>query len=377
MTSKLLPTCVSTLCIGSTLMFGQLATFSAQAATQSGHCEIARTAPGSPPMSWDNNDYVTEVKHSVFGAESCEAPNNATITKIHASFTAFANKQILTRGLLKGDYILKINASSPYLANPISGQVEATMDAYNANLLGSSTVNLPFEGVRLDNLSLNLTAQLKNSVSLRCANRNPAECEDYMYFEYTIGIDYEYDVPGVPDAPGWINASTSGNNVSVNWEPVSGATYKVAIQYNNNSWTDYQYVPSPASASYMSWQNLNDGNRRYQVVACNSYGCSEPSPISNTATVSSRLGTPNAPTASLSGNTVIVDWNDVPGAYQYVLSIKFNNNNWTDFRYFSAPNTSSISWSNLGSGKRQYRVKACTHSGICFNASPASNVVSN
>ncbi|ALU45229.1 fibronectin type III domain-containing protein [Pseudoalteromonas rubra] len=377
MISKLFPSCASALCVSATLALGILPTFSATAATQSGYCEISRTQPGAPPMSWDNNDYVTTAKYSVFGAESCEVPNNATITNIRASFTAYADRQVLTRGLLLGDYILTVSASSPYLPNPLTGQVKAIMSAYGANSLGSSTVNLPFNGTRLDNLSFTLKAQLSNSVSLRCANRNPAECEDYMYFEYTLGVDYEYEVPGVPDAPGWINASASGNSVNVNWEPVSGATYKVAIQYNNNSWTDYQYIPSPASASYMSWQNLNDGNRRYRVVACNSYGCSEPSPISNTVTVSSGLDTPNAPYARLSGNTIIVDWNDVPGAYQYVLSIKYNNNNWTDYRFYSAPNTSSISWSNLGSGNRQYRVKACTQSGICYNASPASNVVSN
>ncbi|AQP98883.1 hypothetical protein B0W48_03170 [Pseudoalteromonas aliena] len=174
-------------------------------------------------------------------------------------------------------------------------------------------------------------------------------------------------------APNTPTASVSGNNVYVDWNDVTNAdSYMVAIKFNNNAWTDYKYS---ANSSYISWSNVDPGSRQFRVKACKAGSCYSASVSSNIVITphNSALPAPSTPTASVNGNTISVNWNDVPGAESYMLSIQYNNT-WTDFKYSAT--TSSISWSNLGSGSRKYRVKACK-AGVCYSSSNASNTVRN
>lgn len=177
--------------------------------------------------------------------------------------------------------------------------------------------------------------------------------------------------------PGRPTATVSGSSISVDWADVPNADYYlVAIKFNNNAWTGFNYS---ATNSFISWSGLGAGDRRYKVKACYSDGtCSGESAESNTATIQpSGLGTPSTPVAWVSGNTLTVDWSDVPGAYRYAVSIKFNDRPWTGYIYYSSVGQSSISWSNLGSGTRRYRVKACDSAGVCYGASGASSPITN
>ena len=176
-----------------------------------------------------------------------------------------------------------------------------------------------------------------------------------------------------PNSPGTPYASVSGSSINLNWNNVTGAEwYEVAIQFNNYSWTGYNY--STSSSSY-SWSNLGEGDRKYKVRACNTAGCSNSSSVSNTATILPPTpGAPNTPVATLNGNSVTVNWNNVAYADSYKVSIQFNNNSWTGYNYSTS--SSSMSWSNLGSGSRRYRVKACK-AGVCYASSGTSNTVTN
>lgn len=174
--------------------------------------------------------------------------------------------------------------------------------------------------------------------------------------------------PSTPSAP---SATVSDNStITVNWPAVHFANnYLISIKYNNNSWTTFRFSSNTNS---ITWHNLPAGARTYRVKACYDDHCSAASSTSNSTFIS--LATPSTPVAALSGNTITVDWPDVEGADSYVVAIKYNTNNWTDFKYSTS--SSSISWSNLNSGTRKYRIKACLE-GICYNASSSSNSISN
>lgn len=177
-----------------------------------------------------------------------------------------------------------------------------------------------------------------------------------------------------PQTPSTPTAVANGNNITVNWNDVSGAnSYALAIQFNSNDWTGYDYVTNGSSKT---WTNMPPGDRRYRVKACNGEICSEASGVSNYVTIlpSGAPQTPNKPSATVHGNTITVDWNTISNASYYMVSIQFNNGTWTDFKYRS--DISQISWTGLGSGTRKYRVKACT-SEKCSAASGISNPVNN
>ncbi|NOU49790.1 S8 family serine peptidase [Pseudoalteromonas sp. JBTF-M23] len=173
-----------------------------------------------------------------------------------------------------------------------------------------------------------------------------------------------------PDVPSTPSARVSNSSITLQWPAVFFANnYQIAIKYNSNDWTTYRFTSNTNS---ITWQNLPAGTRSYKVKACYNDHCSAASTVSNSTFIS--LATPSTPVATLIGNTITVDWSDVTGADSYAVSIKYNSNNWTDYKYTTS--NSSISWSNLNSGTRQYRVKACLES-VCYGASASSNSVTN
>lgn len=172
--------------ISHAILLSLLAIFYIPAYAANGTCEISRTTAGSPPMSWDNGDNIGIKKYSVFGSEGCAVPVNSMITNVHAAFAVYRNPTILTNGLPWATYVLNISGSSS------SGEVRAIVSASNVNSIGSSNQSLTdFNNVDLSTLNLTVSAELENSNGLSCSNSSPSICEDFLYFEYTLKIDYE------------------------------------------------------------------------------------------------------------------------------------------------------------------------------------------
>jgi len=176
-------------------------------------CTISRNAAGDPPMSWDNGDYVTSPRYTSESLEHCNIPTNATITQLRVAFNAAANRSILTEGLLLGDYAFSVSGGGA------SGEVVAGVQAQGFVGIGSSGILTSFNGLSLYGLNLSLVGRLRDAVSIRCRDGNPSVCEDYMYFNYTIQVDYEGE-DNVPD----FTASYSDPMMYMSWSAVPGAT---------------------------------------------------------------------------------------------------------------------------------------------------------
>lgn len=341
----------------STLLLG------CSALAQAGTCVLEEKTPGAPPMSWDDSDYVSETRYSSANLAACNIPTGSTIISVTGWFDAHAKESVLTNGLLYGDYVLTVSGGG------VSQEVTATVSAQGAVQI-SSTALLPlFNGLSLDGLQLSLTGQLRNSVNLRCRDTNPAVCEDYMYFNH--GISIEYDDPTAPVAPSWVNASISnGNDITISWASVADAAYyEREVRLNGGSWINRHSYTTTSVTFY----NQQERTYEYRVRACSSGNLCSPWTVSAPVTVSLTPATPSAPTASVSnGNTITINWNAVANASYYIREVSIDYGLWINPRTFTG--TQAIYYNQKVRSYR-YRVKACNSSDKCSAFSAASNSV--
>jgi len=325
-------------------------------------CKISRP---NTPITWDNRDSTSTRQFSSFSNETCTVPANSIITSVGIGFNAKVGKRaILTNGLPHGEYTLTVSAAGKTAENV------AIVSTSKVHAIGGSNRTSVFNGAYVQDTAFTVSAIVKKGRSLSCSNRNPNVCAGYLTASYQINVDYEM-MDALPAVPAWISAEVTSETGAtlVEWPAIADIThYLVATQFNNNAWTDFTYSATTNSAT---WSDLNVGKRRYKVKACNASGCSGESIASGWVYV---LGTPDTPTASLNSSTIAVNWQSVENATSYAVAIKFNNNAWTSYKYRTA--NSTISWTGLGSGTRQYRVKAC-RDGVCFAPSTVSLPLNN
>ncbi|WP_299946941.1 hypothetical protein [uncultured Microbulbifer sp.] len=347
-------------------------------------CKILRTSDSRPPIRWnyqENPKY--DKKNSTYNSESCNVPEGSIIKSLKIGYDFERNTEALPNGILQGWYGLEVKGTSPGLPSSIIGfsRESGVFVGFPNDLIGIGEnlhVVPGFEGIDLHNLKLDISSNLRRMSNFSCSF-DVIGCLGFLHATYTLSIDYELANPIIPLPPAWVVAVASGSSITVRWEDVGDVAYKIAVKYNNEDWTDYSYSPSPETSSVMSWDNQISGDRIYRIIACNNAGCSEPSMISNKITIEAevfKLETPSTPITTVSGSHIYVDWGPVSGADRYAVSIKFNNQDWTEFTYFTSGSTPWMSWNNLGSGSYQYRVKACKN-GICYDSSQSSNMVLN
>jgi phosphatidylethanolamine-binding protein (PEBP) family uncharacterized protein len=198
---------------------------------------------------------------------------------------------------------------------------------------------------------------------------NSTGCSGYSGSSSGVVI---YPIPSTPTSP---SASVNDDNVSVHWGSSSNATYyDLSIKYNTNSWTSPgKYTFSGTSAS---WSGLDQGTRSYKVRACNSTGCSGYSGSSSGVVIYPILKAPENFNATVKDKNISVTWSEMQGAEKYDVLIKYNANDWTAPGKHTTQNN-SISWNNLPSGTRSYKVRSCDNNlSTCSVWSEASNTVS-
>lgn len=127
------------------------------------------------------------------------------------------------------------------------------------------------------------------------------------------------DVPGRPSAPATAYKNT---NYSVSWGAVSGATsYKL---YRNGG-----SILNGSSRSKTENRN-STGSNSYTVEACNSGGCSDPSPASVVSVVLKPLGTAGltspAAGALLDNGIPCFDWTSAAEASHYTVQVSSDTN---------------------------------------------------
>lgn len=125
--------------------------------------------------------------------------------------------------------------------------------------------------------------------------------------------------PGdAPSAPYWPNASINGNKIYVSWQSVWDASYYKIYRSSSYNGT-YEQVGESNSTF---WNDLHpEENNYYKVSAANDFGESNMS--SNYAyihyTVSLPPSAPTNITATASGSTVVLTWDNVEDAESYLI----------------------------------------------------------
>lgn len=173
----------------------------------------------------------------------------------------------------------------------------------------------------------------------------------------------------VPDAPASPGASKNGNSVTLSVAGSPGADYYVPyFSKNGGAW---QSLPS-FSGLQTSHSNLTPGNYQYRVKACSNKGCSGQSVTSITVNIPEPTPqSPNTPTATVSGTSIYIDWNDVAGATHYYRQVSINGGGWQNSRYFAV---SQAAYHDQLPRSYRYRVQACNASGCSAFSQPSASV---
>ena len=144
---------------------------------------------------------------------------------------------------------------------------------------------------------------------------NPPHVYDYAhgdtFFTSISATDYA-DATEV-ETPSGVTASMSGNSVEINWEPVTGA--EMYVVFRNST-----IISSQSSVGYTD-TSIEAGNTYYYQVQA--YGGGVWSGYSDAASITistpTEVETPGGVTASMSGNSVEINWEPVTGAEMYVV----------------------------------------------------------
>jgi len=253
--------------------FALLALSSANAL--SAECIIDRFNLADPALSWDNRDSIGDLKTSRFNAESCNVPQGSIITNVKLSYGYYTNPNILTKGLIWGNYGLTVSAGGVQASTN-----DAVVSGMRPRTIESSTNLSAFNGMELRQLSFNLYSKVTDyAVDLECNNIQPNVCADFMSAAYKVTVQYESPsaIPAQPSAPSV--ERVEGDDVKLSWSSVMEADYYEVDIKLNNSWTlPGRYI---SYAKQMQWQDIEIGEHAYRIRACNNAGCSATSEIAS------------------------------------------------------------------------------------------------
>ena len=320
-------------------------------------CVINRNSTSNPAISWNHGDYVTTPKSSIYNPEACNVSGENEITGVRFAFTAVANRKHLTEGLLHGDYYLQLSA------NGITDSVRAIVGASGLNSIGTSKTSHAFDGMSLSDFNMAVLGYLRNATSLRCRNNsNPNDCRNYMYYTYSIRVDYEsFSAP--PATPSSVNATLWNDDITISWSDVSSAVwYEREVSLGGGTYQNTKFYNAPQTS--VTFFDQQARTYRYRVRACNNYGCS-PWQYSNELTISTVPPPPTSVTATLiSADDVRIGWSRVSLANYYNREVSINGGGWQNTKKYFAPKT-SVTFFDQKSRSYQYRVRACNAVAQC------------
>ncbi|MFT4924452.1 MAG: hypothetical protein ACI8WB_000530 [Phenylobacterium sp.] len=171
------------------------------------------------------------------------------------------------------------------------------------------------------------------------------------------------------EIPQGVSASFASNTISVTWNAVTEANhYYRQVSVNGGSWKNETRFDSTSATYY----NQTSGNSfSYRIKACdvNDDRCSAYSNASPSILLMTSL---QNVTASVSGNTISIDWSAIAGANHYYRQVSVNGSNWKNETRFDT--TSAVYYNQVSGSSFSYRVKACSPYG-CTNYSPGSPAV--
>jgi len=332
-------------------------------------CVINRNSTTNPPIGWNHGDYVTTPKSSIYNPEACNVSGSNEITSVRFSFNAVANRRHLTAGLLHGDYYLQVSA------NGVNDSVRAIVGTSGLNSIGTSKTSNAFNGMDLSDFNMSIVGSLQGATSLRCRNNsNPNDCRNYMYYTYSIHVDYEStDVP--PAAPASVSATLWNDDITISWSSVSSAAwYEREVSLQGAAYQNTKVYNAPQTS--VTFFDQQARTYRYRVRACNDFGCS-PWQYSNTITISTVPPAPASFSAAvISADDIRITWSRVSLANYYNREVRINGGSWINTKKYYAPLTSYTMFDQQPR-TYQYRLRSCNAAAQCSGWVTSNTVTIN
>lgn len=246
---------------------------------------------------------------------------------------------------------------------PVEGAVEYQVWQYSPRtLLAQTTTNQ----ATIQNLQANTHYELF-VVAIGATGQSGPPSEPLL-----VATASTTQTPTVPSIPGGLTVvSTAPDAITLSWLETAGATY-----YQVKNVTTGQ-VTGPISGTEVTISGLTPGDTyQFELYACNSVGCSQPSSLVSATTQITQQPTAAPPAApgqivasAITATSVELDWQAVPGANSYTLL-----NAATGATLESGLTTTSVTVSGLSPATGyQFAVEACNTYG-CSSASPAVSV---
>ena len=207
-------------------------TFIAPAYAASGTCKIARISTDAP-ITWDNGDSMLNTEQSVFNTESCNVPANSVITNMDVTFTAYI-KRPLYNSLPWATYTLTVQGNS--IVDEVSRSVSSSVIS-----VGYSRSLTNFHNQNLNGLNFSISAIASNTNigngSLSCQHPSDSSiCENFLTFEYTLDIDYEYPTP-----TSYKNLTNRKQGLCLDVQGYNGAARDNVMLYSCDGYPDQQW----------------------------------------------------------------------------------------------------------------------------------------
>ena len=191
-----------------------------------------------------------------------------------------------------------------------------------------------------------------------------ARCGNY---QTSLNVE-EFEPTRAPNIPSAPVARYDEGRLTVNWQPVFGATF-FNVEISSDNGINWSLISaSNPSNSYITTY-LADGSYLLRINACNEFGCSEFSDTS--AYVGSMvLMPPGNLSVELINGDLNVNWDAVVGATDYTLLLSIDNG-LTWVHEYPLGNALSYQRTEVIDGSFVYKVKAC-NAYTCSNYTPTS-----
>ena len=164
-----------------------------------------------------------------------------------------------------------------------------------------------------------------------------------------------------PDAPSGLTATVDGDSVSLTWNAVGDAS-------GYNVYRDGGLLGSVSGNSF-SDSGLNDGTYLYEVAAVSATGESASRAAVSVTIANSPPNAPTGLTATVSGDSVLLNWDAVSGASSYKVYRSGN--------FLSSLSSNSFNDTGLAAGTYLYEVTAVSAAGESTSRSSVSATIDN
>ncbi|WP_083824760.1 chitobiase/beta-hexosaminidase C-terminal domain-containing protein [Idiomarina sp. A28L] len=190
-------------------------------------------------------------------------------------------------------------------------------------------------------------------------------CDSFGCSNYST-VSNVQSVPTLAVAPK-PTVTSSDLALTASWGPVAGANYYDIQVSTNGTWA--QAINTGITRTH-TITAARGSAYAFRVRACDSFGCSNYSTVSNALSVPT-LAVPSTPTVVVSGLSLTASWGVVSGASRYEIQVG-TNGTWAD--PINTGTTRSHSITGARGSTYTYRVMACDSYG-CTAYSPVSNGV--